>query len=69
MEGPFTVVLHDGAAVGEGDGGDGAGRGGEDGGGPEGGGQVLAGVVAFGGAGPEEEAAVEGWEDGGLVGW
>lgn len=22
---------------------------------------VLAGVVAFGGAGPEEEAAVEGW--------
>ena len=49
VEGPFTMVLEDRGEVGrvscE----------------AVGGGYVLAGVVAFGGAGPEEEAVVEGW--------
>ena len=48
MEGPFAVELEDGPVVG-----DGAGE-------AAGGDDVLAGVVAFGGAGPEEEAVVEG---------
>lgn len=48
------MVLEDGVEVGRV-----AGEAGE-------GGEVLAGVVAFGGAGPEEETVVEG--DGGAVG-
>lgn len=49
-KGPFAVVLDDwvregGRRLGE----------------ARGGGEVLTGVVAFGGAGPEEETAVEGW--------
>jgi len=47
VEGPFAVELEDGPVVG-----DGAGE-------AAGGDDVLAGVVAFGGAGPEEEAVVE----------
>jgi hypothetical protein len=50
-ERPFAVELHDGFGAGLAAGGD----------------DVLAGVVAFGGAGPEEEAAVEGWNGG--EGW
>ena len=49
VERPFAVELEDGLKVG--------GFAGE----AAGGGYVLAGVVAFGGAGPEEEAALEGW--------
>ncbi len=51
MEGPFAVELDDGERRG--------------GGLALGGDEALAGVVALGGAGPEEEAAVEGWR--GLV--
>jgi len=47
VEGPLAVELDDGLGRGLGEA-----VVGED---------VLAGVVAFGGAGPEEEAAVEGW--------
>lgn len=50
VEGPFTVELHHWLVAGEADGGD----------------DVLAGVVAFGGAGPEQEAEVE--REGGGVG-
>lgn len=50
VEGPFAVVLHnrvqEGRVAGE----------------ALGGGDVLAGVVAFGGAVPEEEAVLEGWK-------
>ena len=49
VEGPFAVVLEDGGEVGR--------VAGE----AVGGGYVLAGVVAFRRAGPEEEAVVEGW--------
>lgn len=50
VEGPFTVELHHWLVAGEAGGGD----------------DVLAGVVAFGGAGPEQEAEVE--REGGGVG-